>query len=39
MSEARIGRGKGNGNNKNWHNSPLWDNIEKKKKEKENKPA
>ncbi len=33
MSDAREGRGAGNGKNANWYNSPLWDNIEKKKKQ------
>ena len=31
MKDARAGRGAGNGNNENWYNSPLWDNISKKK--------
>lgn len=33
MSGARDGRGAGNGKGDNWYNSPLWDNIEKKKKQ------
>lgn len=35
--KAREGRGQGNGANKNWYNSPLWDNIEKKKREQKEK--
>lgn len=31
--DAREGRGAGNSGNANWYNSPLWDNIEKKKVE------
>lgn len=34
MSDARAGRGRGNGGAA-YRNSPLWDAIEKKKKEKE----
>ena len=33
MSDAREGRGAGNGKGENWYNSPLWANIEKKKKQ------
>ncbi len=33
MSNARQGRGAGNGKGENWYNSPLWANIEKKKKQ------
>lgn len=32
-SHAREGRGMGNGYNENWQNSPLWDSIEKKKRD------
>lgn len=32
-THARDGRGAGNGYNQNWHNSPLWKNIEKNKKD------
>lgn len=39
MSNARAGRGRGNGGAA-YRNSPLWDAIDKKKKaEKENKPS
>lgn len=31
-ADAREGRGAANGGNKNWYNSPLWDNIGPKKK-------
>lgn len=31
-ADAREGRGAANGCNKNWYNSPLWDNIGPKKK-------
>lgn len=33
MTDARVGRGAANGGNANWFNSPLWDNIEAKKKQ------
>ena len=33
MSDARQGRGAGNGKGSNWYNAPLWDAIEKKKQE------
>ena len=33
MSAARKNRGNGNGKGENWYNSPLWANIEKKKKQ------
>lgn len=31
-ADAREGRGAANGCNKNWYNSPLWDNIGPKNK-------
>lgn len=33
MTNARANRGNGNGKNKNWYDSPLWDAIDKKKQE------
>ena len=33
MSDAREGRGAGNGKGKSWYDAPLWANIEKKKKQ------
>ena len=32
-SNSRANRGAGNGKGENWYNSPLWANIEKKKKQ------
>ena len=33
MSDARQGRGAGNGKSANWYNSPLWGATENKKQE------
>ena len=37
MTDARKNRGMSNGKGDKWYNTPIWDAIEKKKKEKEGK--